>query len=469
MMRHIARPTEAAARFIDFAALTAALPIAYQLYQRGLPFAANRLAPLEQYWLPLVITIVLWGGAAWIYRVYDVRPHSGWSEIVRVGRALLLVALAMASLVFFGKHAWVSRLLTGVYFVVAFGLMAATRAVLRAAARASGASRGTARYYAVVGSGELSTEIIGTIRAHPEWGMKLAGYVLEAGSAPADPDSVILGRLPQLGKILEEHVLDEVVFAVPRERLQGIEEAVQVCEEQGVGVMIAIDVLRFGYGRMSVGDMNGLPMLALTRTPTDELALAAKRAFDIVVSGTVFLLLSPVLLAVAVAIRIDSPGPVFFRQRRVGLNGRLFDIRKFRSMYVDAEARLESLKAHNEMSGPVFKMRNDPRVTRMGRFIRKVSLDEFPQFWNVLRGEMSIVGPRPPIPAEVRQYKRWQRRRLAMKPGLTCLWQISGRNELDFNRWMELDLEYIDKWSLWNDIQICLKTIPAVLGAKGAQ
>jgi lipopolysaccharide/colanic/teichoic acid biosynthesis glycosyltransferase len=137
-------------------------------------------------------------------------------------------------------------------------------------------------------------------------------------------------------------------------------------------------------------------------------------------------------------------------------------------MHVDAEARLEALKAHNEMTGPVFKMANDPRITRVGRFLRKTSLDEFPQFLNVLRGEMSIVGPRPPIPAEVRQYKRWQRRRLSMKPGITCIWQVSGRNEIGFERWMELDLEYIDGWSLWKDVQICMKTIPAVLTTRGA-
>jgi exopolysaccharide biosynthesis polyprenyl glycosylphosphotransferase len=469
MLSHAARPTEAAVRFVDFAALISALPLAYQIYEHVLPFEPNRLAPLDRYWLPLVVVILLWGAAAWIRSVYDARPHSAWDEIVRAGRALLLVALAMSALVFLGKYQWVSRLLTGVYFVVAFVLIASSRIVLRAVARAAGASSGAARYYAVVGSGELASEIIGTIRLHPEWGMKLAGYVLEEGGEPADPDSVILGRLRELGKVLEEHVLDEVVFAVPRERLSKIEEAVQLCEEQGVGVMIAVDVLRFGYGRMSVGDINGLPILSLTRTPTDELALAAKRAFDLGVSATVLLLLSPVLLAVAAAIRLTSAGPIFFRQKRVGRNGRIFEILKFRSMYADAEARLESLKAQNEMTGPVFKMKNDPRVTRVGRFIRRTSLDEFPQFWNVLRGEMSIVGPRPPIPAEVRQYKRWQRRRLSVKPGITCIWQISGRNNIDFDRWMELDLEYIDKWSLWSDIQICLKTIPAVLGARGAQ
>ena len=177
----------------------------------------------------------------------------------------------------------------------------------------------------------------------------------------------------------------------------------------------------------------------------------------------------PLLIGAAIAIKLDSPGPLFFRQRRVGVHGRIFHILKFRSMYVDAEARLEALREHNEMTGPVFKMTNDPRVTRVGRFLRRMSLDEFPQFWNVLRGEMSVVGPRPPLPSEVRQYKRWQRRRLSMKPGITCIWQISGRNEIDFDRWMELDLQYIDEWSLWNDVRICVLTVPAVLGARGAR
>jgi len=218
---------------------------------------------------------------------------------------------------------------------------------------------------------------------------------------------------------------------------------------------------------MRVADMDGVPMLAFTRTPSDALALGVKRAFDVVISAAVLVVLSPLFAAIALAIRIDSPGPIFFKQRRIGQSGRVFEVLKFRSMFRDAEGRLEALRAHNEMSGPVFKMANDPRVTKVGRLLRRTSLDEFPQFWNVLKGEMSIVGPRPPIPSEVRQYKRWQRRRLSMKPGITCIWQISGRNDIDFERWMELDLQYIDEWSLWGDIEIFFKTIPAVLSSRG--
>jgi exopolysaccharide biosynthesis polyprenyl glycosylphosphotransferase len=179
-------------------------------------------------------------------------------------------------------------------------------------------------------------------------------------------------------------------------------------------------------------------------------------------------MLSPVFVATAIAVKLDSPGPVFFRQTRVGKNGRPFKMLKFRSMHVDAEARLESLRGLNEVSGPVFKMKNDPRITRVGAFIRRTSLDELPQFLNVLSGEMSIVGPRPPVPSEVRQYQRWQRRRLSVKPGITCTWQVSGRSNVSFDQWMKLDLEYIDTWSLWQDIQICFRTVPAVLLSRGA-
>jgi lipopolysaccharide/colanic/teichoic acid biosynthesis glycosyltransferase len=176
-----------------------------------------------------------------------------------------------------------------------------------------------------------------------------------------------------------------------------------------------------------------------------------------------------VLLATALLIKFTSPGPVFFFQERVGLNGRRFKMIKFRSMYADAEQRLAEVQQHNEMDGPVFKMKNDPRITSVGRWFRRLSIDELPQLWNVLVGEMSLVGPRPPLPNEVERYERWQRRRLSMKPGVTCLWQVGGRNEIDFQTWMKLDMEYIDNWSLFLDFKILLKTISVVLTAKGAR
>jgi exopolysaccharide biosynthesis polyprenyl glycosylphosphotransferase len=460
---------DAGLRFLDLLAVAASLPIAYVAYERLFHRPQDAMPPLEAYGFPLVVMLILWVASAWFVELYA-RPRRSLGEMIaRAGRALALVSLITCAVVFASKQVGISRLMTGIFFVTAGALLCANRVALRWVNRALRRRGHGLRHYAVVGNGELADEIVSVIASHPEWGMSLAGYVLEDGVPIVNPEAVVLGHVSRFGRILEEHVLDEVVFAVPRERLQGIEGAVRLCEEQGVGAMIALDVLRYGYTRMSIGEMDGLPMLALTRTPTDVLALAVKRAFDVLVSATALLVASPVLALVAIAIRVETPGPVLFRQRRVGRNGRLFEILKFRSMHVDAECRLDALRAQNEMSGPVFKMRHDPRVTRVGRFIRRTSLDEFPQFWNVLRGDMSVVGPRPPLPSEVRQYQRWQRRRLSVKPGITCIWQISGRNEVDFDRWMELDLEYIDHWSLWGDVRIALKTIPAILGARGAE
>jgi len=325
------------------------------------------------------------------------------------------------------------------------------------------------RYFAVVGSGEHAESLVEQVAMHPQWGYAFLGYVREPGAPPETGDALVLGSQDDLARLLSDHVLDEVFFAVAHGQLEGIEDSVRLCQEQGVLVRISLGGFADGPARLTVVETDGRAMLTYSSTPAGGPGLAAKRALDLLVSAVLLLLLAPLLAAIAVATLRDSPGPVLFRQRRVGLNGREFTFFKFRSMRVGAEAELALLRAQNEMDGPVFKMRQDPRVTRVGQFLRKTSLDELPQFWNVLRGEMSLVGPRPPLPAEVRQYQPWQRRRLSVKPGITCTWQVSGRNEIDFERWMRLDLEYIDRWSFWGDVGICLQTIPAVLFARGAR
>jgi exopolysaccharide biosynthesis polyprenyl glycosylphosphotransferase len=199
----------------------------------------------------------------------------------------------------------------------------------------------------------------------------------------------------------------------------------------------------------------------------ESVGLKMKSTLDFFFSFTVIMLVSPVFLMIAVAIRLEDGGPVLFTQERVGLNGRRFSIFKFRTMVANAEALKISLQEQNEQTGPVFKITNDPRVTRIGRFLRKTSFDELPQFFNVIRGEMSVVGPRPPIPSEVEKYKKWQKRRLTMKPGITCTWQVSGRNNIPFKEWVKLDLEYIDNWSLTRDAVLILKTIKVILTGTG--
>jgi exopolysaccharide biosynthesis polyprenyl glycosylphosphotransferase len=264
-------------------------------------------------------------------------------------------------------------------------------------------------------------------------------------------------------------VVHEVYMAGQRD-VQHVEmqKAIAICER--LGIPFALPAAGFRFARAEPQDKravsDGYVHYVTVRSKPVQMAL--KRAFDIVVSGTALAMLSPLLFGVAMLVKITSRGPVLFRQLRVGQHGRQFHMLKFRSMVADAEALKAKLLAQNEQQGPVFKMRSDPRITRIGRFIRKYSIDELPQLLNVLRGEMSIVGPRPPIPSEVAKYEAWQRRRLSVRPGLTCVWQVSGRNEISFEEWMYLDMQYIDHWSLRRDIELIAKTVPVVLTGRGA-
>jgi exopolysaccharide biosynthesis polyprenyl glycosylphosphotransferase len=241
-------------------------------------------------------------------------------------------------------------------------------------------------------------------------------------------------------------------------------QAVKVCET--LGVPFALPAMAFSVqpGNRLEGD--GFLHFSGARSRPHQLAM--KRLFDVTAATLGLLVLSPLLLAVALLIKLTSRGPVFFAQPRSGLHGRPFRMLKFRSMVVNAEAKLAELQKQNEQSGPVFKMKRDPSVTAVGRFIRKYSIDELPQLFNVLYGDMSVVGPRPPLPAEVSKYDTWQLRRLSVRPGLTCIWQVSGRNQITFEQWMRMDLDYIDNWSLWRDLSLVFKTIPAVLMGRGA-
>jgi exopolysaccharide biosynthesis polyprenyl glycosylphosphotransferase len=466
MLKRNALLVEVGLRFVDVAALAASFVAAYAVRQRlgeGFPTLDS-----ERHWALLAGTLGLWLAVASVLGVYGAyRTRGLGTELFRIGRALLAVAIGVAT-IGYAQKLELSRLLVAIQFALSFAGLAANRVAIRAAARALRRRGYNARRYAVAGSGPLAREIVRTMAAHPEWGFEFAGYVVDGPAPDALDRSKILGRLDALEHLLKAAVLDEVIFVVPRDRLPAIEDHVLACEERGVSARICMDLFATRIATRAAEDLDGIPLLSLSTVPGDALALAAKRALDVALSAAALLVLSPVLLATAIAIRLDSPGPVLFRQRRIGVNGREFLMLKFRSMHRDAEARLASLRAQNEASGPVFKMTHDPRVTRVGRFLRRTSIDELPQFWNVLRGEMSVVGPRPPLPAEADQYQRRHVRRLSVKPGITCTWQVSGRSGIGFDRWMELDLAYIDSWSLWQDVKILARTIPAVLTGRGA-
>jgi len=291
------------------------------------------------------------------------------------------------------------------------------------------------------------------------------------GPWETDPGEIrtgaVIGDIGQLGPILDEQVVDEVIFSAPLEQLPTLLPYVRLCEEVGVTAHVQAESMAC-HSVPEMVDYHGVPLLMYSPARHSPELLSIKRALDVIVAIIGILVTAPIMLICAVLIKLTTPGPMLFRQRRSGLNGRSFDMYKFRTMTQDAEDKLETVAHLNESEGPVFKIENDPRATWIGRVLRRWSLDELPQLFNVLVGDMSVVGPRPPLPTEVERYDRWQRRRLSMRPGLTCLWQIKGRHRLGFDEWMQLDLFYIDHWSLKLDFLILCRTIPTVLGGTGA-
>lgn len=323
----------------------------------------------------------------------------------------------------------------------------------------------------VVGTNEKALEFARLVATNRKWGFRLLGLVSENRVGPYDQrvgGYEVIGTLDDLERICNQRVVDEVIFVVPGKIVSELEDVFLMCEELGVNARIAVGMFPHLIARASLDEFVHIPLLTFTTKPTSWFALGVKRVMDLAIAWTTVLAGLPLWLLIAVIIKADSKGPIFFCQERCGLNGRRFTMYKFRSMVVDAESRLQEVAKLNELSGPVFKARNDPRVTRVGRILRKCSLDEIPQLLNVIKGDMSAVGPRPPLAVEVDKYERWQRRRLSMKPGLTCLWAIRGRTLIPFEQWMEMDLEYIDNWSLALDLQILVKTVPAVFSGRGA-
>jgi exopolysaccharide biosynthesis polyprenyl glycosylphosphotransferase len=329
------------------------------------------------------------------------------------------------------------------------------------------------RWVLIVGANRQASEIAQRFEVHPELGYRVLGFAdveWEGTAAIRSRGGKIVCALDEIVAFLRVNVVDEVILTLPMRSMHSTaSEIARLCEEQGITVRMPLRIFDLRTVRASVEEHDEESLVALYSSVAEGGQHLAKRIFDIVVSSALLLVLSPLLLAIALLIKKNSHGPVFFFQQRVGRNKRLFRMCKFRSMVIDAEAKLSALESKNEVSGPVFKIKDDPRITPIGKFIRRTSLDELPQLWNVLMGDMSLVGPRP-LP--LRDYagfdQDWQRRRFSVLPGITCLWQVTGRSNIGFDRWMELDMQYIDGWSFWLDLKILLLTIPCVFKGAGA-
>lgn len=324
----------------------------------------------------------------------------------------------------------------------------------------------------IVGANPWTVRLVEVIRSRANQGYRIEGFleddpqripVLEKLGVP------LLGTIDDLGKLLDVGTIEEVYLSLPmRSRYETIQKVSNQCERVRVSLKFIVDLFPMQIAKSRLLFLNDIPMLSLSAIPETRLMLAAKRLLDFTISSVLLVMLSPAFLFFAILIKLGSPGPVFFGQQRVGQNQRAFRMLKFRSMVANAEDLREEMAALNEADGPVFKIKDDPRITPLGKFIRKYSIDEFPQLINVWLGEMSLVGPRPPLASEVEEYTWSQRRRLSVRPGMTGLWQVSGRSNIDFETWVELDLLYIDTWTIVSDFQILFKTFRAVVEGRGA-
>jgi len=395
------------------------------------------------------------------------RTETLFPELMSIATSLLLGTCVAATVTFAMFGGLISY--PPATFAFALMLLAINRRLLRSSLRRLRAAGRNTRRALLVGRGDSLVPLLGVMR-EAGVGMKLLGSISfpdEDSRAPWGIDD--LGQIDSLTNTLNDRLIDYVVVCPsPTTSVGDVHAVCEACDFAGIHYNLAPTFVTGTPVSPELQWYGDIPTVGFRRVGTPSFRLAVKRGMDILGASLGILLLSPMLIAVAVLIKLRDGHDVFFRQERVGKGGRHFWCLKFRTMSPDAEARKGDLMHANEQDGPVFKIRNDPRVTPIGRFLRKYSLDEVPQLFNVLAGDMSLVGPRPPVPAEVRQYAWWQRKRLSVSPGLTCIWQVWGRNRVSFERWVEMDLEYINSWSLWLDFKLMVHTLPCVFKGTGS-
>jgi exopolysaccharide biosynthesis polyprenyl glycosylphosphotransferase len=419
-------------------------------------------------WVTGGVYAAVWMSTLWLTDLYRLRAR--WTyrrEFVDVVRGALLVALAAFSGLFVLHLDNVSRLFLLELFTAQIVVTVGARIAIRTALRIARSLGYSTRFILIVGTGARARAFAARIERRRDLGLRVIGLLAESPGTSRVGTLPVLGAVEAIETVLHARVVDEVAICLSPESVGLVEPVARLCEEEGKIVRIPVDDvagLTLPGGR--VEDFDGMAVLSLVYGPDRILALIVKRLIDVIGAILAVIVLSPLIAGIALLVLLGEGRPILFHQQRVGLHGREFRMMKFRTMVTDAEARVAGLEAFNEIQGHAFKLSGDPRVLRVGRFLRRTSLDELPQLWNVLTGSMSLVGPRPPLVREVAGYDLWHRRRLSMKPGMTGLWQVSARQDTDFDRWVALDLDYIDRWSLWLDLKIMLRTIPALLSGR---
>ncbi len=414
----------------------------------------------------IILFTLVWLLTLWSQGLYELRTRWTFrSEVRGVLQATVWLAVITLALLYFLRLPDVSRLVVVGIFPILAGATVAARAMLRRGVLAA-RRRGAVHNVLVLGTSEEGYDFAARLEDHPELGLAIEGFL---GEAPIEPMRwPYLGPLERLADVMHERVIDEVALCLADADRELRDTIVSLCAAEGKLIRIPVPVPEVWRSDADLEELDGRPFLSLGGRPDRAVGLAIKRSIDIVGAALGLLILSPLLLAVALLIAVMDGRPVLFWQTRAGLHGRRFRIVKFRTMGRDADALRAELRARNEVAGSAaFKLSDDPRITPTGRFLRRTSLDELPQLWNVLRGDMSLVGPRPHPLDDLAGYQGWHRRRLSMKPGMTGQWQVRSRRDGDFDRWVEQDLQYIDHWSLWLDLRLLVSTIPAVLKSEG--
>jgi exopolysaccharide biosynthesis polyprenyl glycosylphosphotransferase len=409
-----------------------------------------------------------WVGVLWSSGLYRLTVRWRlWTEARDLVRANVVVMALTLSALFLLRQPDVSRLFLALLFVAQPLVTLVGRFFLRAGfewVRRRGHDR---RYMLVVGVGDLAQAFADRVEHHAGLGIQIVGHLAAPEEHHRSVTRAILGSVDEIDDVLHSHVVDEVAICLPSEAARYLEPITGLAAGEGKTVRIPVDPVEEMLPSAIQEEFDGFVVRSLVHDGHREVGLIMKRVLDVVGSAIGLVVLSPILIGAAVAIRLFDGAPVLFRQTRIGLHGRPFTIYKFRTMVVGAEDQLDAVRHLNERTGAAFKASDDPRMTGVGRRLRRTSIDELPQLWNVLTGSMSLVGPRPPLREEVAEYDVWHRRRLSMKPGITGLWQVEARQDPRFDRFVEHDLVYIDSWSLWLDMKILVRTLPALLTHAG--
>jgi exopolysaccharide biosynthesis polyprenyl glycosylphosphotransferase len=460
--------------FLCFEAVIIALLFFYlyeyriaQEFDRNIIFWDMKSPRFVNYLVFFLVSSVIYMIFIYQSKIFRFRSQSGLAdELFKMAKAFSFSILITIGVSFLLKYTDLSRIVIASYWlsaIVSSGIIRSLKRLFYIRLAKEGI---LSKNVVIIGAGKFGKTLMEELSNYKYLGYHIVGFV-DDNEKDDFGHYKHLGPISEINNILKNNLVEEIIITIPSER-ELVNKLITDLRKLDINIKIVPDLYNLVMSTVQIGNINALPVVTLVKTPMRGLGLAAKRCMDIIASSILIFIISPVYILTAIAIKLDSKGSIIYKQQRIGRNGKPFSMLKFRSMVTDADILLKQLENKNEVDGIAFKMKGDPRITKVGKFIRKYSIDELPQLFNVLIGNMSLVGPRPPLPYEVERYGDWEWRRLEVLPGITGLWQVSGRSDLSFQQWMSLDIYYIENWSIAFDIKILLKTIPVVLKGEGA-